>query len=293
MFRRALPLLVLAACSKSTPPPAAPPAASPSPPHTIALPGAPADGVFLDYLAYDPAHHRVWVPAGGTGRVDVIDAATGALTPIEGFPTKEMERRGQKRLVGPTSATVGDGVVYLGNRADSTVCAVDAASLARRSCATLDSMPDGLQYVASTKEVWVTTPRDQSIRILDVTDPGKPAAKSSIKFDGEPEGFAVDNARGVFFTNLEDKDKTLVIDLKSHAITKTWEPKCGDDGPKGLVFDDVANHLVVVCPDRIEALDVAHDGAVLSSLQVGDGLDAIDYVPARHELFAAAARAEK
>src|SRR5438094_894953 len=104
-------LLLLAACSHSAP--TAQPPQREQTPHTIALPGAPSDGVFLDYLAYDPAHHKVWVPAGGTGRVDVIDAATGALTQIDGFPTKEMERRGQKRLVGPTSATVGNGVVYV------------------------------------------------------------------------------------------------------------------------------------------------------------------------------------
>jgi len=236
---------------------------------------------------------KVWVPAGGTGKVDVIDAATRALTPIDGFATQEMERRGQKRRVGPSSATVGDGVVYIGNRGDSSVCAFDAASLAKRGCVTLDAMPDGLQYVASTKEVWVTTPRDQSIRILDVTTPGAPAAKGSIKFEGEPEGFAVDNARGVFFTNLEDKDRTLVVDLATHAITKTWEPKCGEDGPKGLIFEAATNHLVVVCPSRVETLDVARDGAVIGTLEIGDGLDSVDYVPARHQLFAAAARAER
>ena len=284
-------LLLLAACSHSAP--AAQPPHGEQTPHTIALPGAPSDGVFLDYLAYDPAHHKVWVPAGGTGRVDVIDAATGALTQIDGFPTKEMERRGQKRLVGPTSATVGSGVVYVGNRGDSTVCAIDAGTLAKQGCVTLDAMPDGLQYVAATKEVWVTTPRDKSIRILDASNPAQPAAKDKIAFDGEPEGFAVDNERGAFFTNLEDKDKTLVIDLKSHTITKTWEPKCGEDGPKGLAFDAANDHLIVVCPDHIETLDVAHDGAVVGTLQVGEGLDAIDYVPGQHLVVAAAARAEK
>jgi DNA-binding beta-propeller fold protein YncE len=299
-----LAIVLVAACGSSSTPPASnakptPPVATPAtPPPTgkttsIALPGAPEGGVFLDYLAYDAAHHTVWVPAGGTGRVDVIDTKTGALTPIEGWKTQEMERRGQKRLVGPTSATVGDGVVYVGNRGDSSICAIDGATLARRDCVTLDSMPDGLQYVAATKEVWVTTPRDQSIRILDVSTPGHPVAKSSIKFDGEPEGFAVDNARGVFFTNLEDKDKTLVVDLKTHAITKTWQPKCGEDGPKGLVFDAPANHLVVVCPSSIETLDVAHDGAMISNLPIGDGLDAIDYTPNNRLVFAAAARAEK
>jgi DNA-binding beta-propeller fold protein YncE len=293
MFRRALLVFVIGCTpSKPLPPPNAPDGVVPAGlPRTIALPGAPADGVFLDYLAYDPKNHRVWVPAGGTGRVDVIDARNGILTAIEGFPTKEMERRGQKRLVGPTSATVGDTMVYIGNRGDSSVCAIDAATLAKQGCATLDAMPDGLQYIASTKEVWVTTPRDQSIRILDVTDPAHPTAKGSIKFEGEPEGFAVDNARGLFFTNLEDKDKTLVVDLKSHAVTKTWEPKCGEDGPKGLIYDDASDHLLVVCPALVETFD--HDGKVLSKLEVGDGLDAVDFVPGRREVFAAAARAEK
>ena len=33
---------------------------------TISLPGAPATGVTMDYLAYDRSHHRVWVPAGNS-----------------------------------------------------------------------------------------------------------------------------------------------------------------------------------------------------------------------------------
>jgi len=305
-MRSSLPCLLVsvAACGHSSPSPtpASPTGSSaaatttaatpPATPTAIALPGATA-GVFLDYLAYDPAHNRVWVPAGGTGRVDVIDAHTQQLTAIEGFATKEVERRGEKRTVGPTSATVGDGVVYIGNRGDSSICAVDATSLVRGECVTLDQSPDGLQFVAATKELWVTTPRDKSIRIFDVAKPGHPVAKGKIAFDGEPEGFAVDNQRGVFFTNLEDKDKTLAIDLKTHATIGTWEPKCGEDGPKGLVFDAATNHLIVVCPDHIEALDAGHGGAMLGTLAIGDGLDAIDLVPARHLVIAAAGRAEK
>ncbi len=287
-------LTALVACGHPAPSSTVTPVTASAPTSkTIALPGAPLDGVSLDYLAYDQAHHRVWVPAGGTGRVDVIDTTTGVLTPIEGFVTQEMERKGQKRRVGPSSATVGDGVVYVGNRGDSSVCALDAQTLAKHDCITLDAMPDGLQYVARTKELWVTTPRDKSIRILDVAVATHPIAKDTLRFDGEPEGFAVDNERGVFFTNLEDKDKTLVIDLETHAVTRTWSPGCGEDGPKGLVLDAAANHLIVVCPERIETLDIAKDGAVIGTLAVGDGLDAIDYVVGRHQVFAAAGRAEK
>src|SRR5271163_4659911 len=94
-----LPLLILVACGGETPPPPLPPPPPPPPastaselppppasaavaavdsgaPHPsgpaqlsfkpVALPGvvAPAS---LDYLAYDGAHARVWVPVGNTG----------------------------------------------------------------------------------------------------------------------------------------------------------------------------------------------------------------------------------
>ena len=268
--------------------------ASAPPLQAIALPGAPPEGgVFMDYLAYDRAHHRVWVPAGNTGSVDVVDVGSGAVTRIDGFPTKEMERAGRKRIVGPSSATVGNGYVYVGNRGDSSVCAVDAVSLKKAGCLTLDSMPDGLAYVAPSNEVWVTTPRDKSIRILDVSAPDAPRLAGSMSFDGEPEGYAVDETRGIFYTNLEDKDRTLAIEVKSRQITKTWLPACGEDGPKGLALDKDLDYLFVACTDHVMVLDAGHDGKQLSKVDTGPGVDNIDYIAKRHELFAAAGRAGK
>src|SRR5437867_2033182 len=188
--------------------------------HSIALPGAPSSGVFMDYIAYDQAHHRVWVPAGNTGSVDVVDVTNDRVTRVEGFPTAEVERAGTKRTVGPSSATVGDGVVYVGNRGDSSVCAVGAESLKVGPCVKLDFMPDGLAYVARTREVWATTPRDKSIAILDASNPGALKRKARIGLEGQPEGYAVDDARGVFYTNFEDKDRTLTIDVKTRRVTR-------------------------------------------------------------------------
>src|SRR5262249_34973673 len=145
----------------------------------------------------------------GTGNAVVIDAKTREVKSVEHFPTAEVERRGKKRIVGLSSATVGDGVVYVGNRADSSVCAIDATTLERKGCVTLPGMPDGLAYVARTKEVWATTPRDSSIVFLDVAKPGAPKIAGSMKLEGQPEGYAVDGEHGVFYTNLEDKDRTL------------------------------------------------------------------------------------
>ena len=255
---------------------------------TLLLPGAGPDGVAMDYLLYNPRTRTVWAPAGNTGAVDVVEVATNKITQITGFATQDIEVRGQHRHVGPSAAALGPtGTVYIGSRGDRSVCAVDEVALTKRACATLDAMPDGIAYVAKTAEVWVTTPRDQSIRILDATSL---AQKARLAFEGAPEGFAADNVRGRFYTNLEDKDQTLAIDLTTHATVATWLPHCGEEGPHGLRLADPEGFLLVACDDRITALDVAH-GTTLGSVATGDGIDDFDYDPTSRRIYAGGAKA--
>jgi DNA-binding beta-propeller fold protein YncE len=259
----------------------------------LPLPGAPADGVILDYLAVDRARHRVWVPASGTGNTVVIDTKTLAMHRVENFPTAEVERRGQKRIIGPTAASVGDGVVYVGDRADSSVCAVDAATLERTGCVKLEAGLDGVAFVGKRKEVWVTTPRDDAIVILDVSAPKAPKITGTLKLEGEPEGYAVDEGRGFFYTNLEDKDRTLRIDVSTRKVVATWMPACGEEGPRGLALEPAGQLLMVACTDHVEVLDAGKDGQILSKLDTGKGLDNLDYLPERRSVYAAAAGAAK
>lgn len=247
----------------------------------------------MDYLACDRATGRVWVPAGNTGSVDVIDPSSDKVTRIQGFPTSVMERHGKKRVVGPSSATLGDGVAYIGSRGDSSICAVDTGTLQRGACVILESMPDGLAFVPSLKEVWATTPRDKSIVILDVASPSAPKVKAKIALEGEPEGYAVDDARGLVFTNLEDQDLTLAIDVRTRKVVATWMPHCGEDGPKGLALDRGLNFLLVACSDHVISLDAGHEGKLLSRLDTGDGVDNLDYLEPRRELYVGAGKAAK
>jgi DNA-binding beta-propeller fold protein YncE len=257
--------------------------------HPLTLQGGTPAGISMDYIAFDRTTDSIWVP-GNTGAVQVIDVATGKIRQVTGFPTQEITVRDRKRLLGPSAVSFGNGVVYIGNRGDSSVCAVDRKALTRGKCQVLSSMPDGVVYVAPTKEVWVTTPRDKSIRILDAATLKE---KATLTFEGNPEGFAVDAKRHRFYTNLEDKDRTLAIDLTSHKIVATWNPACGEDGPHGLRVDEGTGHLFVACSARMEVLDAGRDGAVLSSIDTGNGVDDIDYVPATHLLYAGAARDAK
>jgi DNA-binding beta-propeller fold protein YncE len=255
---------------------------------TLALPDNGSGDVSMDYIAFDATTNSLWVPAGNTGAVDVVDVTTSKVRQILNLPTSEVQGRGGTRVLGPSGVSIGDGVVYIGNRGGSEVCAFDARSLARVACAHLDSRPDGVSYVAPTKEVWVTTPGEQGIRILDAASL---AEKTKLTFPGNPEGYAVDAKRGRFYTNLEDKDRTVAIDLKTHATVATWNPACGGGGPHGLGLDVAAGHLFIGCDAAAEVMNVGGDGAVLSKVDTGDGVDDIHYVSATHLLYVGAARA--
>jgi DNA-binding beta-propeller fold protein YncE len=256
---------------------------------TLALPDHGKGTIAMDYIAYDPKTGYVWVPAINIGSVDVVDTTNNdSVREIAGFPTNEVEFGGRKRTQGPSGVSVGDGVVYIGDRADSSICAVDEKTLARKSCGHIDSTPDGVVYVAATKEVWVTAPRDNSVRILDS---GTLAQKEKLTFEGRPEGYAVDAKRGRLYMNYEDKDLATAIDLKTHKTMAKWPSSCGEDGPHGISLDQQSGFLFVACSTRAEVLDAGHNGEKLSSIDTGDGVDDLSYSPSTHTLYVGAARA--
>jgi hypothetical protein len=256
-------------------------------PPTVAMPAVqvkplPITGatgpIFLDYIARD--HDHVWAPfvSGSDGVVEVFDTTKSEFTAISGFKTAERDNHGKKRTVGPSSVSIGDGVAYVGNRGTSEVCVVDAVKLKIGKCLKLGTAPDGVAYIAALHEVWVTTPGDHSLTILDASKKETLKLKTTIKVDGDPEGYASVDDGSFFFTNLEDKNKTLRIDTKTHQVTATWSPNCGADGPRGIAADPHGKFVIVACTDHLQTLDASHDGAPLSQLDTGAGVDNIDFI---------------
>jgi len=265
----------------------------------ISLPGA-SGVVALDYFAYDRATGKVWVPASNTGNVDVIDESSDAVSQVTGFKTGEVELRGRKITLGPTAVSVGDGVVYIGNRGDSSLCVIDALTLKREECLQVappsagpGAAPDAVVYVAATKELWITTgappigvpSADKAIQVFDVSEPRHLKLKLKIPLDGSAEGYAVDNQHGLFYTNIEEAGKTVAIDVRSHKVVAEW--KVHDD-LQGLTLDSARGFLFVACGDHVVSLDVAHDGRLIDSLVTGPGLDNIDFSSDQKLFYAAA-----
>jgi len=259
--------------------------------------------VALDYFAYDPSTGKIWIPASNLGSVDVIDEKTDAVSQITGFETGEIERRGRKVVVGPTAATIGESVVYVGDRGDATICVIDAKTLERGDCVPLSTdhtiTPDGVVYVAATKELWITTrpaapdkiDAAKSLQLFDASDSRHLKWKRKIPLENLAEGYAVDNDRGLFFTNIEETGATVVIDLRKKQIIAKWDS--GSKDLQGLAFDAARKFLLVACADHVVNLDAAHDGKVLDLIQTGTGLDNIDYSPEKKLLYAAASQDAK
>src|SRR5262249_59250028 len=95
--------------------------------------------------------------------------------------------------------------------------------------------------------------------------------KTKFTLDGGPEGFAVDAKLHRFYTNLEDKDLTLAIDVASRKTVATWKSSCGEEGPRGLRVDSNAGQLFVACTAKVQVLDAAHGGGGLSSVDTREG----------------------
>ena len=268
----------------------------------IELPGA-SGFVSLDYIAYESASRRLWVPAGNTGRVDVIDATTDRVEPVGGFPVADVELRGKPRKLGPSSVAVGEGVAYVGSRADARVCVIDGHSLKPGECvafapaaAGMAAAPDGLIYIKATHELWGTSgappigisAADRSIKIFSAAPPDHLSAAGKVPLQASAEGYAVDNAHGRFYTNLEETGQTVAIDVRKRAVVSTWR-SCDD--PSGVAVDSKRGFVFVACTDHVIVLDTAHNGRVAGSLPTGAGVDNIDYSEDTGLLYVAAAEA--
>src|SRR5438034_1108643 len=82
---------------------------------------------------------------------------------------------------------------------------------------------------------------------------------------------AVENGRGLFYTNIEGPGATVAIDVRTKKIVGKWNP--GSTYVGGLALDPARGFLFVACGDHVVNLDVARDGKVLDSIQTGAGLD--------------------
>ena len=245
-----------------------------------------AGGIGLDDMKYAPGLGAVLVPAGRTGRIDLIDPKTDAITSIGGFSTAAA---GTGHGEGTTSVDEGDGFLFATDRTTQELVVVAEKPPRIVARAKLAGSPDYVRWVESTREVWVTEPDAERIEIFRLRSgfPPAPEHAAEIAVPGGPESLVIDGTRGRAYANLW-KAETVAIDLKSRAIAARWSNGC--DGARGLALDARRGFLFVACTEgRALAIGV-ESGKTLSATAAPRGIDIIDFNPALSHLYVPGAK---
>src|SRR5436190_18168518 len=129
-------------------------------------------GVGFDDLRYDATLGQVLAPGGRTGKVDLVDPSTQAVTPIAGFSAQPRFSGGHDD--GPTSADAGHGLIFVTDRTTRRLGVVDSATRTMVASATLASNPDYVRYVAPEGELWVTEPDREQIEVFGLSNDKPP-----------------------------------------------------------------------------------------------------------------------
>jgi hypothetical protein len=251
-------------------------------PQTIELPSA-EGGIGFDDLRYAPSLRRLLVPAGRTGRLDLVDADGGGVESVGGFAAQP--RWGGGHGEGTTSADAGAGIVFAIDRSARQLVVVDPAAKAIVARVGLGAEPDYVRFVAPTREVWVTQPGAEQIEVFRLSRGAAavPETAATIYVPGGPESLVIDELRSRAYTHLW-KGATLAIDLRTRAPAERWGNPCR--GSRGIALDAARGLLFVACAEgRAAVLDVEHGGRELARATLDSGVDALDYDSERRHLY--------
>jgi DNA-binding beta-propeller fold protein YncE len=210
-----------------------------------------------DYVVVDEAGRRVYI--AHSTQVDVLDADSLAL--VGTIPNVN----GAHGIA--IAPEVARGYATAG-KADAVV-PFDAKSLQAASQVKVGKKPDAIVYEPLTKRIYVMNGDGDSITALNGAD-GSTAG--TIDLGGGPE-YGVADGKGNFFVNLEDKNETLHIDVKSMKVIDRWAlAPCGT--PTALAMDMASKRLFVGCRSKHFAVLNAETGKVVFTAPIGERVDA-------------------
>lgn len=259
-------------------------AAGATAPVPVALPGG-GGPIGFDDLRFSQELGLVLVPAGRTGRLDLVDPRTLAVESIPGF--SEGTKAGGHGD-GTTSADSGAGLVFVADRTARTVSLVDGQSRRIVASARLGGVPDYVRWVDATGEVWVTEPGREAIEVLRLVRGATPdrsalAPAGTIAVADGPESLVVDPVRRRAYTNTWHGE-TLALALEGRKAVARWRNGC--HGSRGLAADVKRGLAFVGCEEgRAVALAAGADGAVVGEVATGAGVDVIDLAPDGSRLY--------
>ena len=228
----------------------------------------PGNGGF-DYIVFDASSGRLYVSHGT--EVDVVDSNSG-------------------KMIGKIDNTLGvHGIAivpdlqrgFVTDGKSATVTVFDTKTLQARKTISVDADPDFTFYDPQTKRVFVC---HGDAGVISAIDPEKEQVVGKVPLGTGAEAAVVDG-KGNGFVNLEETAELVNFDPTGLTVKHKWHI-AGCKTPTGLAMDTSTNRLFIGCRSRVLAVMDANNGKVLTTLPIGDHVDAVAYDPDNKMIFA-------
>jgi len=228
----------------------------------------PGDGGF-DYIVFDNSSNRLYVSHGK--EVDVLDADSGAVlgkvedTPgVHGIAIVPELHRG-----------------FTTNGGNATVSVFDTNTFKTIKRISVPKDPDFTVYDSRTKRVLVCHGDAAAITAID---PEREIVVGQIDLGGGAEAAVLDG-KGTGFVNLEESATMVSFDPQRLSVKDKW-PITGCKTPTGLAMDAANSRLFIGCRSKVLAIMDASNGKVITTLPIGDRVDAVAFDVERRLIFA-------
>lgn len=228
----------------------------------------PGNGGF-DYIVFDSSSDRLYVSHGT--QMDVLDADSGKVL----------------GTVQPTPGVHGAAIVpelnrgFTTNGGDGTVSIFDTKTFKTIKKLPVAKDPDFVFYDPNTKRVLVCHGDGE---VITAIDPVKEAVIGEVKLGGGAEAAVVDG-KGNGFVNLEESAEVVHFDPQSLDVKQKY-PITGCKTPTGLAIDAANSRLFIGCRSKVLAVMDATNGKVLTTLPIGDRVDAVAFDEENKLIFA-------
>jgi DNA-binding beta-propeller fold protein YncE len=210
-----------------------------------------------DYATVDADARRLYV-ARGDG-VMAVNLANQVVTPV---------LVAGKKVHGVALLPGGLAVSTNGESRDVTLFRTSDGGVVGQLPA--GAKPDAVVRDPRSGLVVVLNGGDGSATLIDADNKAVPG---SIAIGGKLE-FAAALGDGRVFVNVEDSNELVELDIPGRVVVRRISLK-GCDSPTGLALDSRAKILVSACGNGVALAVSAVDGAILATLPIGRGPDAV------------------
>jgi len=215
-----------------------------------------------DYATADSDARRLYVSHGT--QVEVLDLDSGTLlNTIKDTP-------GVHGIA--IAADLNRGFISAGRA--NKVKIFDLKTLKTTGEATTGRNPDAILYDPASKRVFAFNGGTANATVIDARS-GK--VDGTIQLGGRPE-FATADGAGNVYVNLEDKSAVVKIDSQQMTAGDKW-PLAPCEEPSGMAIDAQHHRLFIGCSNKMMAVVNAENGKVITTLPIGQGVDANGFDP--------------